>query len=75
MNDTENFMTKSKARNRNARRQLRVQRVVRHSGQDNPPWPAAVAKPGDVWGAYRLESDGWWRLAPPAAQAHLPGPL
>lgn len=26
---------------------------------NNPP---RDAHPGAVWGAYRLDSDGWWRL-------------
>lgn len=29
---------------------------------DNPPWPLGNARPGTVWGAYRLDYDGWWRL-------------
>lgn len=31
--------------------------------QGDPPRPPSDAKPGDVWGAYRFDSDGWWRLA------------
>lgn len=31
----------------------------------NAPWPPSDAKPGDVWGAYRMDPDGWWRLNAP----------
>lgn len=31
---------------------------------DGAPWPPSGVKPGTVWGAYRLDWDGWWRLRP-----------
>lgn len=36
--------------------------------------PSSDAKPGDVWGAYRLDEDGWWRLTtdPHPAQNQSP---
>ncbi len=32
--------------------------------KNDPPWPQDGAKPGERYGAYRLDADGWWRLAP-----------
>ncbi len=28
----------------------------------NPPFPYDNPQPGDTWGPYKLDSDGWWRL-------------
>lgn len=37
-------------------------KLKRKKPNDNPPWPPSDAKPGDIWGAYRLTRSGWWTL-------------
>ena len=37
------------------------------------PWPPTDAKPGDLWGAFRLGADGWWRLDTPGHQRQRGG--
>jgi membrane-associated PAP2 superfamily phosphatase len=40
----------------------RVMKTETEARKDNAPWPPKHARPGYVWGAYKLDKDGWWRL-------------
>jgi hypothetical protein len=47
-----------------AYRIMKTEQVTRPDPKDPTAYASPDAKPGDTWGPYRLDKDGWWCLMP-----------